>query len=144
MGRQIPKEARMGVIKKVAFVAALAAAGAFVAKKVMGSSSENAWESAGGWDSGSSDWSRPAGDAASSVGTTVTTAADSAAATVQDAADEAAQTVQDAAASADDEAEQAAAAADEAIDEATVQAEQAAAGAGDGTGESSGSGDDKA
>jgi hypothetical protein len=127
------KEALMGVIKKLAFVGALAAAGAVIAKKVMGSSSENAWESAGGWDSGSSDWNRPAGDAASSVSTTVTSAAESATEKVHDAADQASETVADATAAADAEAAQAAAAADEAIDEATVQAEQAAADAGETT-----------
>lgn len=48
----------MGAVKKLVFVGALAAVGAVIAKKVMESSNENAWESAGGWDSTTStDWS---------------------------------------------------------------------------------------
>jgi hypothetical protein len=80
----------MGAIKKLAFVAALAAAGAVVAKKVMGSSSENAWESAGGWDSGSTDWSRAPGDAASSTAASVADKVEQATEQASDAVDDAA------------------------------------------------------
>ena len=69
----------MGAVKKIVFVGALAAVGAVVAKKLMDSSNENAWESAGGWDSTSStDWSRKASDAASSAGDKTQSAADTA------------------------------------------------------------------
>ena len=78
----------MGAFKKIVFVGALAAAGAVIAKKLMDSSDENAWERAGGWDSTSStDWSRKASDAASTVSDKASAAADTAADNADDAAD---------------------------------------------------------
>ena len=72
----------MGAVKKLVFIGALAAAGAVIAKKLMGSSSENAWESAGGWESTPSDWSRKASEAASDAADTVSAGAESAAGAV--------------------------------------------------------------
>ncbi len=112
----------MGAFKKIVFIGALAAAGAAIAKKLMDSSDSNAWESAGGWDSTpSTDWSRKAADASS----TVSSAADEAADKVEEAADTAAEETKkkaDAAADAvSDAADQAEAAADAAADEAAKQ-----------------------
>jgi hypothetical protein len=103
----------MGAVKKIVFVGALAAVGAVIAKKLMDSSNENAWESAGGWDSTSStDWSRKASDAASTAGDKAADASVSAADAADDTAKEAkkktaaaADKVEDAADSATDAAE---------------------------------------
>ena len=122
------KGPHMGAFKKIVFIGALAAAGAAIAKKLMDSSDSNAWESAGGWDSTpSTDWSRKAADAASTVSDSATQAAEK----VADTADKAADDVAEAADKAADETKKKADKAAEAVSDAADQAEAAGEAAAD-------------